>query len=111
MMRVVALALVLLAASCMPTIAQSGLHGDGHAEHHDEYSTWKQPSGASCCSDADCRPTRARPGPDGWEAWDGNEWVPIPPEKVLPFHARDGRSHLCANAGSVYCFTPAEPKG
>jgi hypothetical protein len=95
-----------------PARAQSGLHGDGHAGHHEEYSHWTQPgSGVSCCNDADCRPTVARPGADGWEAWDGHEWLPIPPRTVLPFHAKDGHSHLCEIDGEVYCFTPAEPRG
>ena len=46
--------------------AQSGNHGDGHAENHDWYQNLTQPdTGFSCCNgstssvEGDCRPTRA----------------------------------------------------
>jgi hypothetical protein len=93
-------------------MAQSGAHGEGHAEHHDEYQHWKQPgSGLSCCDDKDCRPTRAYLAEEGWRAWDGARWLLVPPAAVLDVRAKDGRSHLCATpAGHTYCFVPADPK-
>lgn len=95
--------------------AQSGEHGDGHAEMHGTYEQWHPPGNphTSCCNDADCRPTRAYMGDDGdWRAWNGNLWLRIPHERVLPTDfAGDGRSHLCENAGVIYCFTPGQIRG
>lgn len=86
----------------------------GRAVAHEPYSNWKQPgSGASCCSDHDCRPVRAYLGEDGlWRAWDGAHWLTIPADRLLPADfAKDGRSHLCSTPdGWVYCFSPSEPK-
>jgi hypothetical protein len=104
-------AIALLFVFALSAMAQSGAHG-GHAEHHDEYKTWRNvETGVSCCSARDCRSTTARPGVDGWEAWDGHGWLAIPEGALLPFHARDGRSHLCEINGQVFCFTPAETRG
>ncbi len=91
---------------------QTGQHGDGHAEHHDQYEQWKQPdNGASCCNNADCRPTRARmTDRETWEAWNGYRWIPIPPLKVLRMQSPDGRSHLCESNGAVFCFLPGDTK-
>lgn len=69
------LALLALPSYCQPAIAQSGAHGDGHAQHHEEYQQWKQANGASCCSDADCRPVRSQPGALGWEALVEGQWL------------------------------------
>lgn len=92
--------------------AQTGNHGDGHAEMHGEYKDWKQPSnGLSCCNDQDCRPTRADLTEQGWRAWDGTRWLAVPWSAVLDVRAKDGRSHLCSTpAGHVYCLVPADPK-
>lgn len=80
------------------------------ARGHDIYHEWKIPgTTTSCCNDQDCRPTKARVTTDGrWEAWDGAEWLLIPENRVLPFQAPDGRSHLCSINGTVLCFTPGE---
>lgn len=94
------------------TAAQSGRHGDGHAEHHGEYQNWKQPNGLSCCNDQDCRPTRAYLTDDGWRAWNGQRWLLVPPERVLPTDfAGDGRSHICEARDRVFCFTPGQVRG
>lgn len=93
---------------------QTGQHGDGHTAGHDAYKEWKQPgTGASCCNDADCRPTRAYMGDDGlWRAWDGHRWLTVPADKVLPTdHAKDGRSHFCEMNGVVFCFSPGQVRG
>ena len=91
-----------------------GQHGVGHAEMHDSYKAWHPPGNpkTSCCNNADCRPTRAYVDENGtWRAWNGLFWLVVPPERVLPTDfAGDGRSHLCENAGHVYCFTPAPPR-
>lgn len=93
--------------------AQSGQHGDGHAENHDWYRNLQTPQGYSCCNGSadgktgDCRPVQARPRDDGgWEAYVGGRWLSIPPARILadrlnrvPLHA-----HICEQDGYVRCF-------
>lgn len=80
------------------------------AEAHDIYGNWLVPGSdtSPCCAGKDCRPTRAYSDEDGlWHAWNGKRWLPIPPDRVLPTdYAHDGRSHLCENEDTVYCFSP-----
>ena len=94
--------------------AQSGHHGDGHAKGHDIYKHWSPPNNpnTSCCNDSDCRPTRAYLDGEGrWRAWNGNLWLIVPQERVLPPDlAGDGRSHLCEKEQFIYCFTPGETR-
>ena len=73
---------------------------------HDLYSDWRQPGGRrSCCSDGDCRPTRAYRSDDGsWHAWNGSDWLLVPTRRVLSIASPDGRSHLCEVSGIVLCF-------
>jgi hypothetical protein len=81
---------------------------------HDIYKDWRQPDNpnVSCCNDKDCRPTRAYLTDEGWRAWNGQVWLLIPKERVLPTdYAGDGRSHLCESSGHVYCFSPGQPRG
>jgi len=110
-----ALATASLLALGLSAFAQSGEHGDGHAEMHDIYKQWHPPlnPGTSCCNNADCRPTRAFVDGEGhWRAWNGSAWLLVPQERLLPSDfAGDGRSHLCEKAGFVYCFTPGEIRG
>jgi hypothetical protein len=91
-----------------------GRHGVGHTQMHDVYKGWHPPGNpkTSCCNNADCRPTRAYVDENGtWRAWNGLFWLVIPPERILPTDlAGDGRSHLCENAGYIYCFTPGPPR-
>ena len=97
-----------------PARAQSGAHGDGHAEMHAKYKGWHPPENpnVSCCDNTDCRPTRGYLGDDGlWRAWNGIVWLTVPPGRLLPTDfAGDGRSHLCEKEGYVYCFTPGPPR-
>ena len=93
------------------TGGQSGMRGDGHAEHHDWYRTLKTKSGWSCCNGdeghGDCRPVQAHQRQDGeWEAYFSGAWQEIPADAILrdelnrvPLHA-----HICERAGFVYCF-------
>lgn len=107
-------AIVLAIGAAREALSQSGEHGDGHAQSHDIYRSWKMPSNpsVSCCSDEDCRPTRAKMDEHGnWLAWNGDKWLNVPWKALLPANiAGDGRSHLCEKNGLVYCFSPAEPK-
>lgn len=111
---------LLLSLSGLPSFAQSGHHGQGHAQNHDWYKELKQPGTTySCCNartkenpDGDCRPTRAYQAEDGtWRALLNGRWVPVPPKTVLQSMAPDGRSHICANpAGMIFCFLGGSPK-
>jgi hypothetical protein len=85
------------------------------AKAHDIYKHWSPPNNpkTSCCNNNDCRPTRAYMGDDGlWRAWNGQLWLIVPPDRVLPTDfAGDGRSHLCEMGAFVYCFSPGQPRG
>lgn len=85
------LAIVLACALAVALMAKFALA-------HDGYNHWRAPDNpsVSCCDDSDCRPTRAYLGDDGrWRAWDGQQWLTVPPGKVLPTDLKgDGRSHL-----------------
>ena len=102
-----------------PVAAQSGHHGENHAQSHDWYQELKQPgTGYSCCNGAmngvegDCRPTRAYLQDDGtWKAMIEGRWMPVPPRVVLKSLAPDGNSHICAGkSGMIYCFIGGSPK-
>jgi len=95
-----------------PARAQSGAHGDGHAEMHHVYKEWQDNRGFGCCDDQDCRPVRADPGPLGWRVWIDGRWVAVPPDTVLGISSPDGRSHVCMSPGAQEprCFVPGEPR-
>lgn len=107
-----------------------------HVDHvsKEDYTQWKQPNGASCCSDNDCKPTVARFNAEKgmWEARFGDWWVLVPHDRVMKFEASDGNAHICAvdmhgsgdwggtspksepNKGQsvfIYCFVPPAAKG
>lgn len=112
----------LIVGFAISAFAQSGHHGDGHAEMHPRYQGWSPPNnpGTSCCNaqtpdnpKGDCRPTRAYMHDDGlWRAWNGSRWLIVPRDRVLPTdYAGDGRSHICEKDMFIYCFSPTTPKG
>jgi hypothetical protein len=105
-------AVAALIADCQAK-AQSGEHGDGHAEMHSAYEHWKDRNGYGCCDDRDCRPVRANVVGDGrWSVWIDGRWLPVPPDAVLRIPSPDGRSHVCMAPGAVEprCFVPGEPR-
>lgn len=110
-LAIIALALVALGYGLAS--AQSGNHGDGHAEHHDWYRDLLTPHGTPCCNgtvdgrDGDCRPVQARPRDDGsWEAFFGGRWQSVPPERILPdrLNRVPLHAHICEQDGYVRCF-------
>jgi hypothetical protein len=113
-MRIIALALVLMA---------SAAHAHVDPVTQEDYSGWKQPNGASCCDNKDCKPTEARWNGKNWEARFEDRWVVIPDERVLKHEAKDGNAHLCAmwdmgewgvpqkNTVTIFCFTPPAARG
>ena len=115
----IVLCLVAALAIAAGARAQTGQHGEGHAENHDWYQQLKQPgTGYSCCNgtingiEGDCRPTRAYLADDGvWRALVDGRWVPVPPRVVLRQMAPDGRNHICANrSGTIFCFLAGSPR-
>lgn len=92
--------------------AQSGAHGDGHAQMHEVYKEWIDNRGYGCCDDQDCRPVRADSGPLGWRVWIDGRWFAVPSDAVLTIPSPDGRSHVCMTPGAQEprCFVPAEPR-
>jgi hypothetical protein len=46
---------------------------------------------------------------DRWYAWVNDQWIPIPPEKIVQDYSPDGRPYLFMLAGTVQCFV--RPKG
>ena len=78
------------------------------------YHGLKQPNGAGCCDQSDCRPTEARRVDGGWEARlpDG-DWVIVPPDKVLANEAHPGGAAvLCYTPwNGVLCFVPPQAGG
>ncbi len=114
MKRYIAAAAALLALS-MPGIGLAwaqenhGDHGHGHDQLHHWYKSLTQsPDGASCCSDADCRPTRIRARDDAIEVMVDGEWTVVPPSKILRVTPPDLNTHVCAPKGPwktkpIYC--------
>ena len=46
---------------------------------------------------------------DRWYAWMNDQWIAIPPEKIVQDHAPNGQPYLFMLAGTVQCFV--RPKG
>ena len=69
-----------------------------------------------CCGVADTVKTRfkveagdERYPEDRWYAWLKDDWVPIPPEKIVQDYAPDGQPYLFLLADTIQCFV--RPKG
>lgn len=116
-LAILVLGIMLIMGLAIAARAQSGSHGDGHAERHDWYRDLKQPgTGWSCCNgttagrEGDCRPTRAELRDGQWWALIDGQWRPVPWTVVLdPSLNREPiYAHICANkSGRIYCFIGA----
>jgi len=74
------------------------------------------PKSLSCCGIADTIKTKFRVEAgdskhpeDRWYAWLKDEWVLVPPEKIVPDFAPDGQPYLFLLADTIQCFVP--PRG
>ena len=74
------------------------------------------PKSLFCCGVADTVKTKfkveagdERYPEDRWYAWLKDQWVPVPPEKIVSDHAPDGQAYLFLLAGTIQCFV--RPKG
>lgn len=64
-------------------------------------------TGISCCSLADCRPVDARITPSGYQIHVKDEWLTVPPEKILRGKENPtGKPVACVLNGQVLCFVP-----
>jgi hypothetical protein len=77
---------------------------------------YRDPRSRSCCGAGDVVKTRFRVESgddkypdDRWYAWITEQWIPIPPDKIVQDHAPDGQPYLFMAAGTVLCFV--RPKG
>lgn len=108
----VAIPATLLAAAILLLIGVIHLaHGAPPPDADPQFAPWfqglQQPNGASCCSEADCRPVESRTAGDHYQAFVEGEWLDIPPEKVIrPRSNPIGRAVLCMWHGQVLCFAP-----
>jgi hypothetical protein len=69
-----------------------------------------------CCGVADTVKTKFKVEPgnekypeDRWYAWFKEEWILIPPEKIVQDYSPDGQPYLFMLADTVQCFV--RPKG
>lgn len=108
------LAFVLFVAA-WPLKAQHRHHPPEHVQLHESfYRNLVRPDqpGAqpgSCCGNYDCYPTQAEVRGGQWYALrrEDQAWIPVPHERVIRDETSpDGRAHLCAVPGFVYCFVP-----
>jgi hypothetical protein len=74
------------------------------------------PKSLFCCGIADTVKTKFKVEPgnerypeDRWHAWLKDEWVLVPPEKIVPGYAPDGQAYLFLLADTIQCFV--RPKG
>ena len=74
------------------------------------------PKSLSCCGIADTIKTKFRVEAgdskhpeDRWYARLKDEWVLVPPEKIVPDFAPDGQPYLFLLADTIQCFVP--PRG
>jgi hypothetical protein len=64
-------------------------------------------TGISCCSIADCRPVDARTTSSGYEIFVKDQWLAVPPEKVLQGKQNPtGKPVACVLNNQVLCFVP-----
>ncbi|MBV8537652.1 MAG: hypothetical protein JO128_18795 [Alphaproteobacteria bacterium] len=64
-------------------------------------------TGISCCSIADCRPVDTRITSGGYEIYVKDQWLTVPPEKVLQGKQNPtGKPVACVLNGQVLCFVP-----
>jgi hypothetical protein len=77
---------------------------------------WLDPKSMFCCGIADTVKTKfkveagnERYPEDRWYAWIKDDWIPIPPDKIVPDHAPNGEPYLFMLAGTIQCFV--RPKG
>jgi len=86
----------LLAATMTAGLIGATAVGAHTSSTGQDYSKYRQPNGASCCSGFDCRPARYEVRPDGTIVMFPDERpVPIPRERIVQPPSDDGLAHWC----------------
>jgi hypothetical protein len=76
---------------------------------------YREKHSLSCCDAGDTVKTKFKVEGDGkhpedrWYAWLDDNWVMVPPDKIVPDYAPDGQPYLFMLAGTIQCFV--RPKG
>ena len=71
------------------------------------FQSLRQPeTGMSCCDIADCRPTEYRTVGDSYEVWVDNQWMTVPPRRILQRADNPvGRAVVCwTPQRGIMCF-------
>ena len=71
------------------------------------FQSLRQPeTGMSCCDIADCRPTEYRTVGDAYEVWIDNQWMTVPPRRILQRADNPvGRAVVCwTPQRGIMCF-------
>jgi hypothetical protein len=73
------------------------------------HSLMQPGTGVSCCSLSDCRATESRTNGDHYEALVGEQWVVVPPDKILQRTDNPiGRAVVCwTPQRGILCFVRA----
>jgi hypothetical protein len=84
--------------------------------HLDKPHRNADPKSLFCCGIADTVKIKFKVEPgdekypeDRWHAWLKDEWVLVPPEKIVPDYAPHGQAYLFLLADTIQCFV--RPKG
>jgi len=69
-----------------------------------------------CCDESESVDTKFKVEPgdgphpeDRWYAWLDGKWVLVPPERIVPDYAPDGRAYVFVTFGVIQCFV--RPRG
>lgn len=111
---------LISALFALAIVTPSYAQHNGHDENHDWYQHLKQPgTGYGCCSNNDCRPTKAY-WDDVDEVWMAvnpftQNWIRVPDKYILADKENKDpmqRPHICVNphSGLIYCFLRGQPK-
>jgi hypothetical protein len=89
---------------------------DGLQRPDNDKNPQRDPRSRSCCGVADTVKTKFKVEmgdavypEDRWYAWFNEQWIAIPPEKIVQDYSPDGQPYLFMLAGTVQCFV--RPKG
>jgi hypothetical protein len=92
------------------------LEGLERPDNHKHPERRYDPKSLSCCGAGDTVQTKFRVESAGgqyledvWYAWLKEEWVRIPPEKIVRDFSPSGQPYLFLLADTIQCFVP--PKG
>jgi hypothetical protein len=111
----IAAAIAAAMSTVVPALA-GGEWPDGPNKLHLAPYRNLDPKSLFCCGIADTVKTKFKVEPgderypeDRWYAWLKDQWVQVPPEKIVSDFAPDGQAYLFLLADTIQCFV--RPKG